>query len=251
MTDTCQGEIMAVLDGDSEGCIVHGDCIEVMADMPDGCVDVIVTSPPYNLGNSHHTGNVRVKAYDDEMPEREYQEWQVRVLSACFRVSAEYGAMFYQHKIRIRDGLSIHPMQWLARSEWLLKQEVVWRNGSQNFDKCRFFPHSERVWWLGKTRKSRIHNEGLLTDVWEIAPEGTQKPHKRSFPIEIPHRCISAASRDCAIILDPFCGSGTTCVAAKKLGRRYIGIELSEEYCRIARNRIANTERPLFTETNL
>ena len=70
--------------------------------------------------------------------------------------------------------------------------------------------------------------------------------YKEGFARELVLKCLESFGVKKGMVLDPFCGSGTTCVAAKKLGRRYIGIEDNEKYCRIARNRVANTEKPLF-----
>ena len=70
--------------------------------------------------------------------------------------------------------------------------------------------------------------------------------HIAPFPVELARRCAAMWSMDGDIILDPFCGSGTTCVAAKQLGRRYIGIEIDPKYCELARERVRNTTPPLF-----
>ena len=75
------------------GKVIEGDCLEVMKGMPDKCADLVVTSPPYNLGNSHHTGSTRHKAYDDNMPEEDYQEWQINVLSELHRVLKDCGSV--------------------------------------------------------------------------------------------------------------------------------------------------------------
>src|SRR5699024_12168971 len=78
-----------------------------MKRIPDGSVDLIITSPPYNLGAKHHTGNKVFKAYSeysDDMPESVYQEWQKNILNECFRVLKDNGSMWYNHKNRIKDG---------------------------------------------------------------------------------------------------------------------------------------------------
>ena len=62
------------------------DCMDYMKSLPSNSVDLIITSPPYNLGNSHHTGNKRHNPYEDNMPEKEYQEWQINVLNECYRL---------------------------------------------------------------------------------------------------------------------------------------------------------------------
>ena len=88
------------------------DCMDGMKEFPDKSMDIIITSPPYNLGSNHHTGNKKTQAYSDDMPEAEYQEWQVRVLQECYRLLGDDGSMFYQHKNRIKDGKQLSPYEW-------------------------------------------------------------------------------------------------------------------------------------------
>lgn len=129
-----------------------------MKSIPDGSVDLIITSPPYNLGNTHHTGTKRHKAYDDNLPEKEYQEWQIQVLNECWRVLKDMGSMIYNHKNRIKNGVQITPYEWLLKTKFIIKQELVWFNRSQNFDKIRFYPMTERVYWLAKSPKTKLFN---------------------------------------------------------------------------------------------
>ena len=141
--------------------LLHGDCLQIMKEMPEGSVDLIITSPPYNLGKTHHTGNNRFKSYseyNDDKPEELYQKWQIEVLQECFRILKPSGSMFYNHKNRIRKGVQITPYEWLLKTNFIIKQEVVWQNGSQNFDKIRFYPMTERVYWLAKRSDTKMYN---------------------------------------------------------------------------------------------
>lgn len=82
-----------------------------------------------------------------------------------------------------------------------------------------------------------------MSDVWRITPERGNKEHPAPFPVELAERCIGSTSA--RVVLDPFCGSGTTCVAAKRLGRSWIGIDKSERYCEGARARLGRTRAQL------
>ena len=138
--------------------LILGDCLEELKKLPDKSVDIAITSPPYNLGNSHHTGTRRTQAYADDLSEHQYQESQLELLAELHRVVKENGSLFYNHKNRIKNGRSITPYEWLLKSPWLMKQEVVWFNGSQNFDKMRFYPMTERVYWLAKLPSTKLFN---------------------------------------------------------------------------------------------
>ena len=92
------------------------------------------------------------------MPEELYQQWQIEILKECYRVLKEDGSMWYNHKNRIKNGKQIEPYQWLYKTPFTIKQEIVWQNGSQNFDKIRFYPMTERVYWLAKNPKTKMIN---------------------------------------------------------------------------------------------
>jgi len=152
----------------------------VLKEFPDESVDLVITSPPYNLGNDHHTGNKRHQAYNDDMREREYQEWQIKVLSELHRVLRPEGSLMYNHKNRIKKGRQITPYEWLLKTPFVIKQEIVWFNGSQNFDKIRFYPMTERVYWLAKSPKTKLFNTINHHDVFnrgEWKPVGTKGGH--------------------------------------------------------------------------
>jgi site-specific DNA-methyltransferase (adenine-specific) len=220
--------------------VICGDCLEVMKGIPDKSVDLVLTSPPYNLGNNHHTGNIKHAAYYDDLPESEYQEKQSEILRELFRITKDGGSLFYNHKNRIKNGVSITPYRWLFNTKWLLKQELVWFNRSQNFDKIRFYPMTERVYWLAKSPDTKLNNSINHHDLFDWTATGTSGEHTRAFPDKMAvdiFNCFPNAE----LILDPFFGSGTTGVAAKLLGRQFIGIEISEKYCEIARKRIDGT----------
>jgi site-specific DNA-methyltransferase (adenine-specific) len=133
--------------------IYNLDCIDGLKKLDDESIDLIITSPPYNLGNNHHTGNKKIFAYDDNLNEKDYQSSQINMLEQCYRVLKNSGSMMYQHKNRIKKGIQISPYEWIFKTQFCIKQEIVWINRSQNFDKIRFYPFTERVYWLAKTLK--------------------------------------------------------------------------------------------------
>ena len=224
-----------------------GDCLQVMKSMPDKSVDAVITSPPFNLGNGHHTGNIRHNPYDDNMPEEAYQNWQIAVLDEIYRVLSDSGSVFYQHKNRIKNGIQITPYEWLLRTKFVIKQELVWRNGSQNFDKIRFYPQTERVYWLAKSADTKIYNAIGAHDIFTWRAVGTGGEHTRAFPINFPEQMI-ACLIDANTILDPFMGSGTTGVACVQTGRNFIGIEIDPTYFAIAERRIKEAQEQLKLE---
>ena len=223
--------------------IYNVDCLEGLKSLDDESVDLIITSPPYNLGKSHHTGSNHFKAYtdyDDNMPEELYQKWQVEILNECYRVLKKDGSLMYNHKNRIRNGEQIEPYRWLYNTPFVIKQEIVWQNGSQNFDKCRIYPMTERVYQLAKDTKTKLFNAINHHDIFtraEWQPVKTKGAFKRAYPEKMVEDLISCFP-DAKVVLDPFSGSGTTCYVAKRMGRDYIGFELSQESCDIAEERI-------------
>ena len=228
--------------------IYNEDCLIGMKQIPDESIDLIITSPPYNLGKQHHTGNNRFVAYaehDDNMPEEEYQKWQIDVLNECFRILKPSGSMWYNHKNRIKNGLQITPYEWLLKTNFIIKQEIIWQNGSQNFDKIRFYPMTERVYWLAKSPKVKMfnainHHDFFTRAEWQ--PVKTKGEHKRAYPVKMCEDIISCFE-NAKTVLDPFVGSGTTAIACLNTNRNYIGFELDENYYNIATERIKNHKK--------
>ena len=212
--------------------LINDDCLKVLPTLEESSVDLIITSPPYNLGNNHHTGNKQHKAYNDNLPEAEYQEQQLQFLNECFKLLKETGSLIYNHKNRIRKGRQLSPYEWIFKSNFVVKQEIVWVNRSQNFDKMRFYPFTERLYWLTKKPETKLFNAINHYDVFdwkEWKPVGTKGNHTRAFPekmVEDILKCFPNAE----VVLDPYMGSGTTGVAAKNLNREFIGIELDKTY---------------------
>ena len=160
----------------------------------------------------------------------------------CFRILKPSGSLFYNHKNRIKKGVQITPYEWLLKTDFVIKQEIVWFNRSQNFDKCRFYPMTERVYWMSKSHKTRLFNTINHHDVFDTKdwrPVGTNGEHKRAYPVKMCEDII-ACFDSAETIFDPFMGSGTTGVAAVKAGRNFIGIELDEQYFQISQERIHN-----------
>ena len=218
----------------------QGDCLQVLKTIPDNSIDCIITSPPYNIGKMH-SNHLQFGTYaGNDMKEYEYQEWQIEVLNECFRVLKTNGSMFYNHKVRIKNGLAIHPLQWILKSNFLLKQEITWDMGkSANCDKIRFFPFSERIYWLVKDSKTKINNINNLSDVIRCVSTNKRKDtgHIAVMPENISDFILDSVL-DCKIVLDLFLGSGTTGVSAVKHNMDFIGIELDKKYFEIAKERI-------------
>lgn len=229
---------------------IHGDAIDVMKKIPDGSIDLVVTSPPYNLKNSSGNGMkdgrggkwenaALVKGYshhDDCMPHEEYVKWQRNCLQEMLRVVKDTGAIFYNHKWRVQRGL-LQDRQDIV-TDFPVRQILIWkRKGGINFNPGYFLPTYEVIYLIAKKNFKLAAKANALGDVWEF-PQEMNNPHPAPFPVELIDRIVS--STDANIILDPFMGSGTTAIAAKKNNRDFIGIEISPEYVQMAEDRINN-----------
>ena len=233
--------------------LILGDTLTEIRKLPDGIVDVGVTSPPYNKQEKHKgwlVKNVVYDAYKDAVPEAEYQQNQVDALNEIYRITAPGGSFFYNHKIRWERGEMFHPMDWLRRTRWTVKQEIIWdRVLAANIRGWRFWQVDERIYWLYKPVGSHLIGKELksvdakLTSIWRGVPEG-KNPHPAPFPLWLPARVIIAilGADNPGVVLDPYVGSGTTAVAAKLLGHRYIGIDRSEAYIQMAQDRLLNAQ---------
>lgn len=228
--------------------IICGDGIEIMKQMPSGSVDLAVTSPPYNLKNSTGNGmkdgrggkwaNAALQHgythHEDTMPHDKYVAWQRGNLTEMMRLLSDDGAIFYNHKWRVQNGL-LQDRQDIV-SGFPVRQVIIWRRkGGINFNAGYFLPTYEVIYLIAKKKFKLAPKANALGDVWEFTQE-MNNPHPAPFPIELIERIIGATKSQ--IILDPFMGSGTTAIAARNLGRSYIGIDISPDYCEMAERRL-------------
>ncbi len=228
---------------------VHcGDCVTLMDKMPAKSVGVIVTSPPYNLRNStgngmkNGSGGKWEKAqllngydgHDDEMPHEEYVKWQRACLTAMLRVLRDDGAIFYNHKWRVQAGL-LQDRADIVEG-FPIRQIIIWkRDGGINFNPGYFLPTYEVIYLICKPDFKLAPKANARGDVWSI-PQEKDNPHPAPFPIELAERCISSTTAK--VVLDPFLGSGSSAIAAIASNRDWIGLEISEDYCKLAMERI-------------
>ncbi len=228
--------------------IINDDCLTVMSEMPDKCIDLVVTSPPYNLKNSTGNGMKDGRGgkwagaalvngyshYDDNMPHAEYAEWQYNCLKEMFRLIKDDGAIFYNHKWRVQDGV-LQDRQDIIR-DLPVRQIIIWkRKGGINFNPGYFLPTYEVIYLIPKPHFKLAPKANAFGDVWEFTQE-MNNSHPAPFPIALIDRIITSTTAQ--IILDPFMGSGTTAVVAIGHKRHYTGIELSPDYCKMAEQRI-------------
>lgn len=225
--------------------IFNDDCLSVLKNLEESSVDIIFTSPPYNLGGNHHTGSKKTQAYSDDLPEEDYQKWQISILNECYRILSPKGSLIYNHKNRIKKGVQISPYEWLFKTQFIVKQELIWINGSQNFDKIRFYPFTERLYWLSKDPSVNLDNVIGATDVFKWNSEGSNLAHTRTFPKAMVMDILSCFP-EAKLVLDPFMGLGTVGVIAKELGKDFIGIEINKEHFEYAEKRLSGK----FPETN-
>jgi modification methylase len=228
--------------------IINGDSLEVMKEMPDNSIDLVVTSPPYNLKNS--TGNgmkdgrggkwsnaALIKGYSnyaDNLPHDVYAEWQHNCLVQMFRLINDDGAIFYNHKWRVQGGL-IQDRSDIIR-DLPVRQIIIWkRKGGINFNRGYFLPTYEVIYLIAKKGFKLKAKASGYGDVWEFNQE-YNNTHPAPFPVLLIDRIISSTTSN--IILDPFMGSGTTAVVSMAHNRNYIGIDISDEYCKMAEDRV-------------
>ena len=233
--------------------IIHGDCLEVMRSLPDECIDVIITSPPYNLLNSTGNGlkkntncgkwkNASIKNgyedYDDNLPYDKYISWQKECVAEMFRIIKNDGAIFYNNKNRVQAGV-LQDRGEIVR-DFPVRQILIWkRSGAINFNPGYFLPTTEQIYMICKKNFKLAKGANKFGDVWEIKQE-MRNPHPAPFPEELIDRIVQSTTGK--IILDPFGGSGTTAVSSIKYDRSFILIEKSIKYCQMAQLRISGNE---------
>ena len=231
---------------------MHGDCLDIMHKMPPETIKLVVTSPPYNIKNScgnglkNGSGGKWPKAalqngYDghgDSMPHEEYVAWQRRCLKEMMRVLRPDGAIFYNHKWRVQNGIMQDRQDILTG--FPVRQIIIWqRSGGINFNPGYFLPNYEVLYLIAKPDFKLAPKTNSAGCVWKINQE-INNPHPAPFPVELASRCIQAAGE--GPVLDPFMGSGTTAVAAEMFGIDWIGIEKSADYVKMAEDRTAKVK---------
>ena len=187
-----------------------------MKDWPDNCVDLVLTDPPYGVGKAD---------WDSVFPDIDV--WFVinRIMKSDSSILVFPGEKHLPQKLDI--------LFTVFNYEWL----IVWyKNNAMQFGKTGYAKQSI-IWWLSKNNpKARPKINDVIALPIIIRNDGNTHPTPKPLDLILP--LTKHWSNKADLILDPFCGSGTTCVAAKMLGRRYIGIDISEKYCEIARQRL-------------
>lgn len=233
--------------------IICGDSLEVMKSMPSESIDLVVTSPPYNLKNSTGNGMKDGRGgkwanaslingyshYDDNMPHEEYAKWQKDCLTEMFRLIKNDGAIFYNHKWRVQAGL-LQDRQDIIQG-LPIRQIIIWRRkGGINFNKGYFLPTYEVIYLIAKPKFELAPKANAHGDVWEFTQE-MKNGHPAPFPVQLIDRIIT--STNAQIILDPFMGSGTTAITAMGNHRDFVGIDISPDYCKMAEERIERNKK--------
>ena len=221
--------------------IYHADCLEILPTVVD--VDLVFTSPPYNLRGAAGSMWSRLREgygeHDDAMPHAEYVTWQRTVTGLCWKSLSDRGALFYQHKPIAKGNGARLPFELIGSLP--LRQVVTWDRGI-GFQRTRLH-YVPRYEWILVCAKPDFRITTLdVFDVWQVPPA-----HHEGHPAPFPLQLAALAIRTTAprLVVDPFMGSGTTLRAAKDAGCCAIGIEIEERYCEIAAKRLSQEVLPL------
>lgn len=246
------------------GLIYNADCLSSLKRIDGSIFDSTVTSPPYNIG----------KAYEKIRPVNEYIDWLSKVCNEIYRLTKQNGNFILNVGYLPIEGRGrAVPIPYLLwdRIDFYLNQEIIWNYGAGVAAKKYLSPRNEKVLWYVKDPNTYTFNldsirdpdvkypnqkkKGKLrcntlgknpSDVWQIAKatSGSNRsasertPHPAQFPEDLIRRIILGFTNENDLILDPFFGSGTTGAIAIEFNRRFLGFEISEEYCHIAKQRL-------------
>ena len=227
------------------------DNLSLLNTFPDNCIDLIVTSPNYNNWRNRRTQAKRREywsrtniIYDncsDKEDDETYESNQISIINEMIRILKPTGTICYNHKDRIFNFEVKTPLEWILKTNAKYRQRVTWdRCGMQAYNPVRFYRVDEDIYILGKESKGFKWNKDAAKylSVWRIAPNKNIYGHNATFPEELAKRCIEAFSSPNDIVLDPYNGTGTTTKVANEMKRNYIGIDISHNYCEIAKKRI-------------
>ena len=238
--------------------IICGDSLEVLKRLPDNCVDIIFTSPPYNFGLDYENNDDDSDKWDD------YLESLFKIFAECIRVLKHGGRIAVNIQPLFSDYVPIHHIisNYFVEKGLIWKGEILWEKNNYN---CKYTawgswkspssPYLKYTWeFIEVFCKSTLKKNGSKTNAdisgddfkkwvyakWSIAPERKMKEygHPAMFPEELAKRVLQLFSFKGDTVLDPFAGIGTTCVVAKKVGRDYLGIDISSEYVKRSKARL-------------
>lgn len=241
-----------------------GDCLEKMKDIPDGSIDLVFTSPPYNMNlrirNGVHCSRQIVKelstkyvGYDDNLPMEDYFNFSLMVVSELLRVS---DLVFYN--VQLLTGNKSALFKMIGHFHEKIKEIIIWdkinaqpaigdKVLNSRFEVILVFQNSHP-----ESRKfdTAQFNRGTLQNLWGIKRgKKIDKSHGAVFPEKLAKLVVENFSTVGATILDPFMGTGTVGVVSKQLNRNFIGIELLPTYFQIAENRIS--QQPFYFDKNV
>lgn len=237
--------------------IYNMDCLEGLKLLDDSTVDCIITSPPYNF-------NMDYEGYDDRKKWDDYFKWLKSIWEECYRVLKKDGRLIVNIQPLFSDYIPSHHKisNDILDIGFKWKGEILWEKNNYNCKYCSWgswkspsSPYLKYTWeFIEVYCKEDYKHKGDKNDIditadefkqyvlakWSMAPERRMKEigHPAIFPEELPTRCLKLFTYKHDLIVDPFIGAGTTAVACKKLGRDFIGFEISKDYCNIAEKRI-------------
>ncbi|QLC21025.1 site-specific DNA-methyltransferase [Parasphingopyxis sp. CP4] len=241
--------------------ILEDDCVSAMASLPDACIDMIFADPPYNLqlgGDLYRPEGSQVDAVDDDWDKFDsfgaYDAFTRAWLKEARRILKPNGTLWvigsYHNIFRVGAALQ-------DEGYWILN-DIVWRkaNPMPNFRGTRFTNAHETMIWASKSEKAKytfnyktmksLNDELQMRSDWlipicagqERLKDGGKKAHPTQKPEALLYRVMLASTKPGDVVLDPFFGTGTTGAVARRLGRKWLGIEREKRYCRVARERI-------------
>ena len=235
--------------------LIKGDCSKVLLNLPGNSIDLVVTSPPYNLGVDYGT-------FKDNLPWDKYYKWCEKWLKELFRVLKKDGRLCLNHyfslgtskrresplmtlnEIAKNIGFKHHAVAfWIDRTRIKYTAWGSWLSASAPYINSPY--EGVLILYKEKWKKtspgiSTISEEDFkkgISGVWNFGPD-SEKLTPSSFPIKLPKLCIELLSYKGDVVLDPFLGSGTTMKACLELGRSCIGIEINPKYIEIIKKRL-------------
>lgn len=242
---------------DFENTIICGDSQEILKQIPENTIDLIFTSPPYNFGLEYYSN-------EDDHFWNDYFDKLFRIFDECIRVLKWGGRIIINIQPLFSDYIPSHHIisKFFMDRKLIWKGEILWEKNNYN---CKYTawgswkspssPYLKYTWeFLEIFCKGSLKKDGNADDIdisvqefkdwvvarWGITPERDMKKydHPSMFPEKLAERVLKLFSFKNDVILDPFNGVGTTTYVAKKFGRRYLGIDISEKYYKIAEKRL-------------